>query len=273
MKSIALFHFHQHLPLCAARIALLRQLNPTFEIHGLFGGSPEHLADALTLASELASFFHDDNVAPSWNKWKSTDRAVARWYSHRGHALAFDRVHVIQWDLLFFQPLAQAYASLPENAVWLSGLIPLSEVEPFWDWTAREPLRSESLRLLAVARERFNYKHEPFACVGPGYSLPREFLARYAALGLEDLGHDELRLPLFGQILGFPCVDTGFYRWRDPRVQRLFNADAVEIEPQAMAAELASPRGRRVFHPCRERYDAARIQSLTAATVSKESLF
>ena len=44
---------------------------------------------------------------------------------------------------------------------------------------------------------------EPFvACLGPGYCLPREFLRRYANLDVPELGHDELRLPLFGRLLG-----------------------------------------------------------------------
>ena len=85
----------------------------------------------------------------------------------------------------------------------------------------------------------------------------------FSALDLDEVGHDEVRLPLFAQILGFGLADTGFYpRWMDPEIERVFNADSSEVDPALVASELAREAGRRVFHPCRERFDAAGIEEL-----------
>jgi hypothetical protein len=58
-----------------------------------------------------------------------------------------------------------------------------------------------------------------------GRLLPKAFLARYAAIDLRRLGREELRLPLFAQILGFQIADTGFHRqWHNRDEDRFFNA-------------------------------------------------
>ena len=77
------------------------------------------------------------------------------------------------------------------------------------------------------------------------------------------LCHDELRLPLFAQLLGFDLVDTGFYDgWSNPDSERHFNADGREVDPAAVAIELAKRDGCRVFHPCRERFDEMVVASI-----------
>jgi hypothetical protein len=85
-----------------------------------------------------------------------------------------------------------------------------------------------------------------------GRLLPKAFLARYAAIDLRRLGREELRLPLFAQILGFQIADTGFHRqWHNRDEDRFFNAGGSEIELGAISEELAKPNGRRAFHPVR----------------------
>jgi hypothetical protein len=266
-NTIVLFHFHSHFDLCRARIALLRRLNADVRVFGLFGGDPASMTDARALeACGIEHVYADSRNSPAWNK-KNTDLAVAGWYRHTGRSVEFDRVHVVQWDMLFFAPLSSTYPSMPDEAIGLTGLIPLAEIQSRWFWTTHALVRDESQRLLDSARQRFAYRNEPFACIGPGYSLSRAFLDGYAALGADDVGHDEMRLPLFAQILGFELVDTGFYgRWMDPVVESVFNADAKEIEPAVVEAELAREHGRRVFHPCRERFDGTTIDRLLEAT-------
>jgi hypothetical protein len=85
-----------------------------------------------------------------------------------------------------------------------------------------------------------------------GACFPKSFLARYAAIDPPDLCHDDLRLPLFAQILGYPVIDTGFRRrWDDQDEDRFFSLHAREIDLSTIGAELAKPDGRRVFHPVR----------------------
>jgi hypothetical protein len=264
-RTIVLFHFHAHFELCRPRIELLRRFNPGVEIFGLYGGESARVDEARRLErSGVNHVFENEGRSPAWNK-KNTDLAVAGWYRSVGRTLPFGRVHVVQWDLLFFAPLDRMYPSLSPEAVALTGLVPLEAIAHFWDWTANAPLSIESERLLSQTRERFGFTGGSYACIGPGYSLSRRFLELYSQLEIDDTGHDELRLPLFAQILGFELADTGFYpRWMDPKVERVFNADAQEVDPAVVESELVRPEGRRVFHPCRDHFDELTIARLVS---------
>jgi hypothetical protein len=262
--SVVLFHFHTAYDLCRARLSLLKRLNPGASLFGLFGGDPA----ACPSPRELPGLEHVDTDpahSPAWFK-KNTDLAVAGWFQRIGRDIRFNRVYVVQWDLLFFVSLAEAYPALPDDAIALTGLVRLRQIAPVWDWVTKEPLATHSRQLLEIGRQQFGYAGEPYACIGPGYSLSRVFLERFSGLNLEDeTGHDELRLPMFAEILGVPICDTGFYpRWRDPAVEAVFNADAQEVDPALVASALDDANGRRVFHPCRARYDAGLIEALLA---------
>ncbi len=244
----------------------MRRLNPDLRLYGLYGGDADSLREAAALKpAGLDDVYLVLADQPARNKWKDTDLAVAEWFRTIGRSILFDRVHVIQWDLLIFDSLDRVYPPLADDTVALTGLTPLAAVAHFWDWTVQEPLATTSSALIEAMRRRFNYRGDPFVCIGPGYSLSRDFLARYSDVDHDHaLGHDELRLPLFAEMLGFKLIDTGFYpRWRDPEVECVFNADPKEIDPERVAAELRRVGGRRVFHPCRSLFDAAQIKRLS----------
>src|SRR5438874_1821920 len=127
MLSVILFHFHAHFDLCRARIALLRRLNPELKIFGLYGGDPANVEDARELEKfGIADVYNDITRAPTWNK-KNTDLAVANWHRNVGRFVRFDRVHVIQWDLLYFTPVSGVYPGIPSDAIALTGLVPLAQ--------------------------------------------------------------------------------------------------------------------------------------------------
>jgi hypothetical protein len=260
---IVLFHFYSLIDLCRSRVALLQLFNPGVRIFGLYGGPGDMVREARALeACGIEHVHYDPRRLPAWN-WKNTDLAVAGWYRDVGRSVSFDRLDVVQWDLLFFAPLDRVYPVVPKDAVALSGLVPLADVAHIWAWTVDERFAGESAAFVARIREQFGERVALYACVGPGYSLSQAFLERYVRLDVDDVGHDELRLPVFAQIVGVELVDTGFYpRWVDADVERTFNADAAEIDPSVVASELAQPYGRRVFHPCRERFDAGVIRDL-----------
>ncbi len=91
------------------------------------------------------------------------------------------------------------------------------------------------------------------ACFGPGPCLPRGFLERYSAIDVPELCHEELRWPLFAQVLGFQLADTGFRSWHDAQADRFFNMTGRPIDASTIVAELEKPDGGRVFHPARTR--------------------
>jgi Glycosyl transferase family 2 len=267
MRRIALLQFHKDWEICRNRAQLLRTLNPGLEIHGLFGGDPEKLEAARhALGAELDSLYLLRHPDREW-KWKNTDLAVRSWYRDVGAELEFDVVHSVQWDLLLLAPLSGLYRDVPGDSLGLSGITTVDAIADRWHWTQNEPHRSELVQLKDLVRHRFGYEAPFRACLGPGYCLPRKFLDAYARADVPELGHDEIRLPLFAAILGFDAADTGFYpRWFDTLEERFFNAASDDIDERLIRLELARPRGRRAFHPFRREFA---LNGTTAAPARK----
>jgi len=228
---------------------------------GLFGGVASHFSLASDLVSDgLDDVYHLQGRETAW-KWQNTDLAVRTWYVDVGHNIPFDVLHVIQWDLLLFESLAKLYGRVSPDALGFSGLTPVELIASRWHWTLNQPHIDEWKRLLPLVAARFGYTGVPHACLGPGYTLPRAFLERYAETEIPELAHDELRLPLFGQIFGFQLIDVGFYpKWFDQEADQLFNANGGELDTTAVRAELTRPGGRRAFHPCRESFSPGEVE-------------
>lgn len=252
MKRIVLFRFHENSSVCRNRIQLLRLFNPDVRIFGLYGGDEGNFYKFRNkLGKELDHIYCVTGVSDEW-KWKNSDLAVRRWFMDYGKQLSFDMLHVIEWDMLFFNSISEIYKHIPEDGIGLSGLILLKEIEHVWSWTSREPFRSEWNKLLSYARGTFNYMAEPYACIAGGACLSKEFLKEYARTDIPELCNDELRLPLFAQILGINIYDTGLYKWYDKNEEDFFNVEVREIKSATIKNELRRPSGRRIFHPYRK---------------------
>ncbi len=265
MMRIALFMFHKDWDICSSRLDLLRAFNPGLEIYGLFGGEAVHWDEVKRrFQQQLSGIYHFAHDDPRW-KWRNTDLAVRNWFSSFGQNLPFDLVHVIQWDLLVFDSLASVYRSIPPGALGLTGITPVCSISHCWPWCFNESATSMA-ELEEHARVRYGFTGILEASMGPGYCLPRRFLEQYAVSDVPDLGHDEVRLPLYARIFRFPIFDTGFYpKWFDAVEEQYFNASDAEISDDLILQELARPRGRRVFHPYRKALSALSIAMLPKA--------
>jgi hypothetical protein len=241
-------------------VALLRKLNPGVPIYGIFGGRRRLKWAALRRLLDLDGLYSLDESA-LWN-WQHSDLALAAWYRDVGSELLFDVIHVVEWDLLLLEPLESLYSTVPPDAVGLTALTPISLLEREWTWLRRPENRREWEQLLARARTEWGYDGTPHGCLGPGPCLPRSFLEGYAAMDPPRLCNDELRLPLFAQILGFPIVDTRLRGpWRGEREHPFFHFRNPEIELSAIQAQLAKPDGWRAFHPVRAKIDLSQVSA------------
>jgi hypothetical protein len=254
MTRAVLFRLHQAPLVCRSHVSLLRSLNADVPIYGLFGG-PRRVPAPLLRRLVGLDGVHSASERDRW-AWQHSDLAVAAWFRDVGHALAFDVLHVVEWDLLLLAPLSSLYAAVPEGSVGLTALTPIADLEQEWTWLRREPNRREWDALLARARSDWGYEGTPYGCVAGGSCFPRSFLEAYAAIDPPLLCNDELRLPLFAQILGFALADTRLRGpWRGERDHPLFHFRATDVPLEAIKAELAKPDGWRAFHPVRRRLD------------------
>jgi hypothetical protein len=249
-----LLRFHKAPLVCRSRVELLRKLNPGVPVYGVYGGDRRLLRilgrQLLRLDGMYAS--HADT---RWN-WQNGDFVLADWYRETGAKLSFDVLHFVEWDLILAAPLSGLYASVPEESLGLTALTPISDLEQEWTWLRREENRREWEALLAHTRERWGYDGVPYGCVAGAAVFPRAFLEAYAAVEPPPLCNDELRLPLFAQVLGFSIADTRLRGpWRGEREHPFFHFRAPEIELETIRAELAKPDGARAFHPVRRKLD------------------
>lgn len=250
MKRAVLFRFHKSFDVCQNRIEQLRRFNPDIVVLPLYGGSKDDLGQAENFCQKLGlkPFYEVKSEDPNW-KWKNGDVQIQQWFADVGRHLKFDFLHLIEWDVLLFESLENLYGQLP-NGVVLTGLCPLKDVQDKWSWLVDKPSRSEWLRLMAMIKEKYGYDQEPYACLFPAGAFSRSFLDGLSEIEIPNLVNDEVRLPLWAQILGEPLHDTGFYpEWFSPKVYSYFNCRGLEIDESLIREELAKGPGRRVFHP------------------------
>lgn len=254
MRLAALIQFHTDPLLVRNRARLVRAFEPDVKVYGLYGGH-EHVYEILgaPLRALLRPWVEDvfciGGRTAFWKR-SHTDLAVRDWYRGIGHTFEFDAIAVFQWDLLTLAPLSELYASVPDGALGVTALAPLSAVGERWHWLRYSSWRSQLESLQRQLDREYGFREEPHASLGPGSLLPRAFLEAYAASDVPELCHDEVRLPLYGRALGFDVVDNGLYgRWFDPAEERFFNADKHPIARDVVRAELARSGGRRAFHP------------------------
>ncbi len=253
IKRIVLFRFHRNALVCKNKLELLQKFNPGIKVFGLFGGRESELvAFKKVLKLYLKNIYCIKGKSKYW-KWANSDLAIRQWYKDYGKKLTFDVLHFIEWDMLLFAPISKLYKHIPKDGVGLTGLTKLKKIEKRWDWMYREPYRSRWAKLFEFVKDKYAYNKEPYACIGGGPCLPKKFLEKYAAIDVPELAHDELRYPLFAQILGFKLYDTKFYRkFFDKNEERFFNAEKQDIKLSVIKKELSKSSGRRVFHPYRK---------------------
>lgn len=264
MKRIILYRYHNNIDFCKDRLEFINKLNPDVPIYGLFGGE-EH--DFRLFDSELNQFFQHNycitGKSAQW-KWQHSDLVYRLWFKDIGHTIDFDSVVVLEWDLILFESIEKTYGFVQRDQVGLTGLTPLKKIEKKWFWTRDPEQRENWLKLYEYVQSTFSYSAAPYASLCPGVILPKSFLKKYSQIDVPELCHDELRIPLFAQALGFDVVDLGFYKkWFSKSEWRYFNCNNWGIELKLIQNELAKKKGRRVFHPFREKIQLSFPELLT----------
>ena len=250
-NRIILFRFHDHVASCTNKLNLLQHFNPGIRIYGLYGGPEERLN---FFRDKLGQYFEHLYVITGrsrrW-KWQHGDLVMQQWFRDFGHTLEFSTLHYLEWDMLLLAPLDVLYGHIPAGAIGLSGLSDDEQIKGRWTWWSDPNLQGQLQELLEYARHRYGFNGPYYACLACGSCFPRRFLEKYSQIDIPELSNDEVRLQLFGQILGFDLRDTGFYTWHDPGGERCFNPDNLDIRPREIKKELALAAGCRIFHPFR----------------------
>jgi mannosyltransferase OCH1-like enzyme len=270
-KSIILFRFHKEPQICLNRLELLKLYNPDIPVYGIYGGKEEEFkAFERLLSRHLSGIYLIKNRTGEW-KWQNFDLALREWYRDAGKDIDFDMAYVVEWDMLIFGPLKEIYANVPDGALGLTGLAPLSSIEHQWFWTTGT-WRNEYVQLMEYVRKTCKYSKTPCASLGGGLCFPKPFLTEYSAMLVPELSHDEIRVPLFAQILGYSIKDTGIFDWFDAEEHKYFNPDGRIVPVHTINSELKKKQGRKVFHPFRDIYPLEKLERNIIKSNKKQTL-
>src|SRR5437773_9964385 len=122
MKRLVLFRFHQNRVVCQNRLDLIKRYNPAVEIHGLYGGDESiYPSVRRAIGNEFSSLFCLRGKTAHW-KWLNGDLALREWYQAVGRRLAFDVLHLVEWDLVLLDSLDNIYGLVPADAAGITGL-------------------------------------------------------------------------------------------------------------------------------------------------------
>lgn len=251
-KPIVIFRFYKEPLVCMNRLELIRFYNPDIHIYGIYGGSRDELPEVRRLLSAYLSGLYVIEDRSSLWKWKNFDLVLREWYLSVGKTIDFDMAFTYEWDMLMFGSFAEIYPDVRAEEVWLTGIIEMYRIAESWYWTIDSQEQHELIELLRFVVTRYDYSGIPLACLGPGVCLPKSFLAKYSNMEVSENAHDEIRIPLYAQILKYPIRDTGFFRnWFEPGEKQYFNCDNQCVLQATIERELNSGV-RRVFHPFRD---------------------
>lgn len=250
MKRIILFRYHNiDKAICYERLSMLKKFNPDIDIYGLYGGEDEIFPEYEFLTKDLIT--HNYCVRDKESKWKwlSSDLGARYWFDEFGHTIEFDMLHIVEWDLILLESIPTLYKHIPKDGIALSALSDVSNLYGRWLWVSIP----EWTLLLSHVRKNYGYDQKPFGSLGPGTSVPRYFLENYSKYEVPNYCIDEVRFPLFGQLMGCKLYNTGFYqKWFDDDEDRFFNCINKNIKIETIQDELKKKNGRRAFHPFRE---------------------
>lgn len=277
MKEIVLFRFHKKPLVVKNRIKLLKKYNPEIDIYGLFGGKEEDFPSMKRyLRRDLKNIYRVKPKYQGW-MWLNGDLAVSEWYRKIGKDIDFDRVYLLEWDAIILASLKDAYKNIPKEGIGLTDLRSIEDAFEGWYWLNNEPWKGFWLELLNRVRKKYNYTGDEKVSI---FGLPvftKSFLENYSKVNIETtiyqknikenrwdykylpeferkmvLCHDEIRLPLYAEILGYKMYDTGFLPKDKKEEEEYFNANGWEVKLTTILEEAKNPNGRKVFHPYRK---------------------
>jgi len=104
MKNAALYVFYTSPRTCSRRLRLMRSLSPDTSFYGICTERQEDLFKFSPVLDELDDGWGFPYVSPLWH-WHNLDKVVCTWFVKRGMDLAFDRLLVLDWDVLLLNPV------------------------------------------------------------------------------------------------------------------------------------------------------------------------
>ena len=188
------------------------------------------------------------------------------WFVEHGATLSFDRLLVLDWDVLLLGPVSYWTNSINERSVKFIDV-----------WENKNPDTCHWTRSSSPQFVEFSAKFEERNRTGPplynaflfAYALPRQALEDCAQTVREYPGYCEYRLPTILRSRGYDLGNLP----RPDHWTRLANVNGRSISRKIIRAELARPDGYRLFHPVYEPYQSEGLELSPADWIAEGCLY
>ena len=252
MKDGILYVFYAAPRTCTRRLRLMRASSPGAVLYGICTAPPDQIARFRPVFDELDDGWTFPFVYPKWH-WHNLDQVVCTWFVKHGADLAFDRLLVLDWDVLLLGPVSDWTGSVTETSVKFIDVWENKQPDTN-HWTrASNP---EFLEFCAKFRERNHTEPSLHNAFLFAYAVPRRALGDCAQTVLEYPGYCEYRLPTILRSRGYVLGNLS----RPQDWFRVANVNGRSIPRKVIRAELARPDGYRLFHPVYEPYQSSALE-------------
>jgi hypothetical protein len=252
MKHAILYVFYSSPQTCARRVRLMRSFSRDAAFYGICTDRPENQRKYQPVFDELDDAWAFPYVNPKWH-WHNLDKVICTWFVKRGKDLHFDRLLVLDWDVLLLGPVSTWTDSVHDKNARFIDVQANNEPESN-HWT-----RSCNPEFLAFC-SRFREMHGRAPVLHNAYlfayALPRRALEDCAQEDLAYSGYCEYRLPTLLYHRGYQLENL-------PRPENWYpfsNVNGRSISRKLIRQQLAKADGGRLFHPVYEPYQSGDLR-------------
>jgi hypothetical protein len=252
MKKAVLYVFYAAPRTCARRVRLMRSLNPDVNFYGICTDRPENQRKYKAVFDELDDAWAFPYIDRYWH-WHNLDRIIGAWFVKRGSELPFDRLLVLDWDVLLLGPVSNWTDPVGERNARFIQVYENKEPEQSMWTRSTNPGFMEFCSRFKEKKGRPPVLHNAYLFA---YALPRRALEDCAQEVQEYSGYCEFRLPTLLHSHGYELENL-------PRPKDWYpfsNVNGRSISRKLIRQQMAQADGCRLFHPVYEPYQGSDLQ-------------
>ena len=262
-KDALLYIFYGAPATCALRLRIFREQNPDLRIYGICTAGVSQKRRFRVVEDQCDNLWYLPDHDPKWC-WYNLDKVACMWFEEVGVTLDFDKILVVDWDLLLLEPVDRWLDQVGGNEVKIIDVWENKKPDENYWTSSRYPE-------YALFKERLS-KDMPDAYVLLNaflfaYACTKCSFAKFAPQVISLPGYCEFRLPTVMASCGLTV--TNFNR---PKNWGSFaTVSGLSIPKRVIQGELSNLKGFRMFHPVYEPYYNARLDRSVVAAIRDAS--
>jgi hypothetical protein len=255
-NTVVLFWFYKEISLCHERVKHFKKLNPNTLIYGLYGGQPPQNGELDDITGDLEHLYIFEEQRSAHWKWMCGDQMLVDWYRNVGFTFTWQRIFILQWDLVMYQPLDYFIGDVKDNQYAIPGVRDIEKVKTWWAWYEENKIEGFRKQLANTMHYDGPVLCSLFICA----LLPRQFFEYFVEREYSETYFLEYKIPTVLNALGYEAFDAPWLKpyWAEELLKKYVSVEnrcliAVghSIPKEVVKDNLLKNRNM-IFHPCYE---------------------